>query len=208
MKTPTTRKRHPDETRAAILEAAFWEIHRHGFQAASLERIIAKTGVTKGALYHHFPSKVALGYAVIDDVIAPHFTEKWRIVAGTDDPITAIQNHFERAAACLDDEELTLGCPLNNLAQEMSPIDEGFRTRIERLFELWRSSIARLLDKGVKAGSVRADVDIEHTATFIVAAVEGAISLTKSSNSRAVMESCARELNVYLESLRAVERAA
>lgn len=42
---------------------------RHGFQAASLNNILAKTGLTKGALYHHFPDKDRLGYAVIEEVI-------------------------------------------------------------------------------------------------------------------------------------------
>jgi len=56
------------DTRSKILFAAYKEIHLHGFQAASLNNILAHTGVTKGALYHHFPNKTELGYAVIDEV--------------------------------------------------------------------------------------------------------------------------------------------
>jgi len=52
-------------TRRKILESAFHEIHRNGFQAASLNPILERTGVTKGALYHHFPNKQTLGYAVL-----------------------------------------------------------------------------------------------------------------------------------------------
>ena len=37
----------------------------------------------------------------------------------------------------LEGSPLNLGCPLNNLAQEMSPLDEGFRTRTQQVFELW-----------------------------------------------------------------------
>jgi AcrR family transcriptional regulator len=59
--------RHPLTrfTRDKLLKAAFEEIYRRGFQAASLDTILAKAGVTKGALYHHFPDKGALGYAVV-----------------------------------------------------------------------------------------------------------------------------------------------
>ena len=56
-------------TRQEILESAFQEIHRNGFQAASLTSILERTGVTKGALYHHFPNKQALGYAVLEEVV-------------------------------------------------------------------------------------------------------------------------------------------
>jgi AcrR family transcriptional regulator len=66
-------KRDPDHTRRGILAAAFAEIHRQGFQAASVANILADTGLTKGALYHHFPDKKALGLAVIDEVIRPSF---------------------------------------------------------------------------------------------------------------------------------------
>ena len=58
--------RQPDLTRQRILEASFAEIHRQGFQAASVANILTTTGLTKGALYHHFPSKKDLGLAVID----------------------------------------------------------------------------------------------------------------------------------------------
>jgi hypothetical protein len=58
-----------DLTRDKLLQAAFCEIHRQGFQAASIANILADTGLTKGALYHHFPTKQALGLAVIGEVI-------------------------------------------------------------------------------------------------------------------------------------------
>lgn len=64
-----TRTRAPDETRRKILLAAFAEIHRHGFRATSLDTIAARAGVTKGALYHHFPEKAALGHAVVEEVV-------------------------------------------------------------------------------------------------------------------------------------------
>ena len=81
-------RRDPDKTREALLQAACDEIHRFGFQAASLERILSTAGVTKGALYHHFPNKAALGYAVVDELIKPHCIECWvRPLERADDPI-------------------------------------------------------------------------------------------------------------------------
>ncbi|HEU6453755.1 MAG TPA: TetR family transcriptional regulator, partial [Gemmatimonadaceae bacterium] len=71
------RTRAPVETRQKILGAAFREIYVRGFQAASLDRILADAGVTKGALYHHFPDKASLGYAVVDDVIRGHLLARW-----------------------------------------------------------------------------------------------------------------------------------
>ena len=64
------RTRDPERTRERLLQAAFREIHRSGFQSASIDTILAATNVTKGALYYHFESKEALGYAVVEEKIA------------------------------------------------------------------------------------------------------------------------------------------
>jgi AcrR family transcriptional regulator len=47
------------------------------FRSADVNAILAAAGVTKGALYHHFENKEALGYAVVDEVIASRTREKW-----------------------------------------------------------------------------------------------------------------------------------
>ena len=62
-----------DQARDKILNAAYGEIHRSGFQAASIANILADTKLTKGALYHYFPAKRVLGLAVIDEVIQAGF---------------------------------------------------------------------------------------------------------------------------------------
>ena len=69
------------------------------------------------------------------------------------------------------------GCPLNNLAQEMSGLDEGFRQRIQRVLEVWQQGVAQALRRGQACGCVRADLDPEKAATFILAALEGTIGL-------------------------------
>ena len=54
------RLRDPERTREDLLQAAFREVHRSGFQSAGIDTILAATNVTKGALYYHFDSKEAL----------------------------------------------------------------------------------------------------------------------------------------------------
>jgi TetR/AcrR family transcriptional repressor of nem operon len=60
--------RDPVRTRQRLLQAAFQEVYHTGFQGSDLETILDGAGVTKGALYHHFENKEALGYAVVDEV--------------------------------------------------------------------------------------------------------------------------------------------
>jgi TetR/AcrR family transcriptional repressor of nem operon len=198
------RTRAPEATREKLLRAAFEEIYRRGFQAASLDTILAQAGVTKGALYHHFPTKAALGYAVVDEVVRGLLLERWLGVlqAQPGDPVTALQGTLRHRAANLTAGEIELGCPLNNLAQEMSPLDEQFRRSVDATFETWREGFAQVLVRGQAEGTVRRDVDAKKVATFIVAAVEGSYGLAKSSQSGPMVRANLEVLSLFLETLR------
>ena len=57
-------------TREALLAAAREEFVEHGFAAAATEAVVLRAGVTRGALYYHFPDKAALLAAVVEAVAA------------------------------------------------------------------------------------------------------------------------------------------
>src|ERR1700732_3727068 len=83
--------RNPERTRERLLQAAFREVHRSGFQSAGIDTILAATNVTKGALYHHFKSKEALGYAVVDEIVAKLVSDNWlRPMRGKGQPIDVL----------------------------------------------------------------------------------------------------------------------
>src|ERR1700723_1998286 len=85
------RLRDPERTREPLLQAASREIYRSVFQSASLDTILAAARVTKGALYHHFKNKEALGYAVVEEVILPNVRGQWvRPLQSVKNPIDAL----------------------------------------------------------------------------------------------------------------------
>ncbi len=196
-------QRNPDLTRQSLLQAAFQEIYRSGFQAASLDNILSKVGVTKGALYHHFGSKEELGYAVVDELIREHILDRWvRSLEKAENPIDGVLAILRRKDPHPPFDQ-RLGCPLNNLAQEMSPLNEGFRKRLKSVFREWREGIAKALRRGQERGQVRSDVDPLESADFFIAALEGSVSLAKNAQDRDLFDSCKAGLARYLESLRA-----
>ena len=201
--------RHPDETRRKILEAALWEMYRHGFKGASIDRLLDGTGLTKGALYHHFPNKLQLGYAVVDEVIGPWIHERWiEPLEQGDNPIDALALGLRRALEHSPEEMIHGGCPLNNLAQEMAGLDEGFRVRVEAVLETWRSAIASHLARGQQQGHVRTDLDPAATAAFLVSSVEGIAGTAKSSKDIQFARQIAAVLESFIESLRPLSRSA
>ncbi len=193
--------KQPDQTRARILDAAFAEIHRHGFQAASIATILASTGLTKGALYHHFPTKQALGLAVVDEKIRARLDARhFRPLRESAHPLQALLDILdgitERAA-----DLVPLGCPLNNLMQEMSPLDPEFKAHLNAVLDTWRQTTEDALRRAQAQGEVRADVDCHAAALFIVSAEEGCIGVAKNLQSPEAFITCLRQLQGYIRSL-------
>jgi len=201
-------KRQPDQTRQKLLERAFEEIHRNGFRAASLDSILADAGVTKGALYHHFANKLELGYAVVDEVVRPWMQETWRPITEAANPIDAAIGVIRQRLRERTQMALTIGCPFNNLTQEMSGVDEGFRERLSAILHEWRDATAAAMRRGQANGTVCADVDPVAAATFVISSVEGCVGMAKASQSKAFLEAGFHGLIEYLEHLRPRNHAA
>jgi TetR/AcrR family transcriptional repressor of nem operon len=94
------------------------------------------------------------------------------------------------------------GCPLVNLAQEMSQLDEQFRKRLERIFHAWHEAIAMVLRRGQSLGTVRRDLVPEETASFLIAMVEGYEVLAKNAQDAKVWDLGIRNIVGWLRSLR------
>ncbi|MBF0370387.1 MAG: TetR family transcriptional regulator C-terminal domain-containing protein [Magnetococcales bacterium] len=197
-------KRNADQTRERLLEAAHYEIHRKGFQAASLTDILSRAGLTKGAMYHHFANKKALGYAVVEERIKLDMEEVLlRPLKENVHFIDGFHQSLKDGSELHGEDLVTLGCPLNNLAQEMSLIDEGFRLRLDAVFRWWRDRMAEGFRQAQKRGEVRREIDPEKTAIFIQASMEGCVSIAKNAQSREIFQNCLTSLSDYLNTLRA-----
>jgi len=200
------KQRNADKSRHELLEVASKEIHQFGFHAASISRILENTRLTRGALYHHFPSKLALGYAVIDELFAGYMEQLWfEPLSEAGDPVDIITRSLHNTYAAHGDELICFGCPLNNLSQEMSAIDEGFRERVNAQYEKWQNALTDALQRGQTDGQIRKDVNSAEVSVFIVATIEGCIGLAKNNQSQATLDSCTNILLDYLQGLKMVK---
>jgi TetR/AcrR family transcriptional repressor of nem operon len=199
------RVNNPKATRAKILKAAFKEFYRHGFQGGSLSRIVDEAGTTKGSIFHHFEGKNALGYAVVDELLYEAVDEEWyKPLQASSDPIADIKRivNAKGQEFARDGAKLCQGCPINNLAQEMSPLDKGFQKRIARIYDHWRQSIATALGNGIEHGTVRKDVSPRAVAALLVAAFAGIAGTVKSAQSPELFREIREALFGYLDSLK------
>ena len=196
------RRRDPERTRERLLQAGYREVYRNGFQSASIDTILAATNVTKGALYYHFDSKEDLGHAIVEEIIAQLTVNKWLIpLQRGKDPIDTLIGIVRGTS--VRQEDVNGGCPLVNLAQEMSPLDEPFRKRLEKIFRDWQNGIAVALRGGQSQRTVRRDLVPEEAAGFLIAMYEGYTLLAKNAQDAEVWNVGIRNIVGWLQSLRA-----
>jgi AcrR family transcriptional regulator len=197
-------RKTPEATRGKILAAAFQEFYKHGFQGGSLNHIVEAAETTKGALFHHFASKQELGFAVVDEIIGPLLKQRWLDpLENSTDPIADLKLAFPRFVKTdIASGSFVQGCPLNNLAQEMSPLDEGFRRRIDKLYGAWRETYVTAFARGIKAGKVKKDASPHHIAALVVASQMGIWGTGKSSKHAELMAQAGEAVCGYLDSLK------
>jgi TetR/AcrR family transcriptional regulator, transcriptional repressor for nem operon len=191
------------DTRQLIMQKNFEAIHKHGFQGVRADKVVAELGITKGALYHYFPNKMELGYAIIDEVLAPMYLGLWKKFE------LAESNHFEIMVETIesyahfaDDESIKLGCTLNNLVQEMSPLDETFRQKLQGIVKSINYSIETGLKNGQLSGAFRTDFNPTQTAHFIQAGVNGGWSMAKSQQNKVIFEMILNQLVQFVTTLK------
>jgi AcrR family transcriptional regulator len=136
--TRLTRAQSQARTRALIVEAATGLFLRDGFGVTSLEQIGEQAGFTRGAVYSNFPSKTAVGIAVIDELYEREARRLEAALSATDD----VDGWFDALSAWA---EATIGDPqwtrLEIEVAAFSAHDGAYRTatsaRYARMRERW-----------------------------------------------------------------------
>ena len=124
-------------------------------------------------------------------------------LADSDDPIRDLKQLLMRySKEITTNGKLEQGCALNNLAQEMAPLDEGFRRRIERVFNEWREMLTSAFARGIRAGNVRKDVHPRQVAAFVVAVQSGIMGTAKNAQSTEILRQAGAAFFDYLDSLK------
>ena len=196
------RERKAEQTRERILQAGFAEMYQHGFQGMRIDAILQKTQLAKGALYHHFPNKKSLGYAIVEEILFEHTKDLIAVFNAESDPIEANCSVLMHICERATDEEVSLGCPVNNLSQEMSGLDQGFKERLCSIYTHWSETISNSLKDGKNNGFVQEDVDTDVAAAFIISSFQGITGAAKCMGSKEILLTLTAVLCDYIRTLR------
>ena len=184
--------------RTAILDAAARVIRTRGFSHTSVEDLIQATGLSgKSHFYHYFPSKEALGIAVIDRQFE-RFTERGLAILSEPmiEPIERLALFIDTLVALQRERDGGTGSPFGNLAGELADSHEELRRRLDDVFTRWTAQLVTLLEEA--GASLRDGVDAVRLARFIIAALEGGMLMTRVTRDAGVMEGIGEDLKRFI----------
>ncbi len=188
-------ERSADTTRA-LLTSARALFGKRGYAAVSLNDIVDRAGVTKGAVYHHFRDKRALLKAVVAELEAELANEIRTVIEDIDDPVDQLQAGCQVFLdECLDPiprRIVLLDAPAVLGWQEARDIDMANGLGI----------VVALLERGMTAGSIQRQPVRLLAHLFLGAAIEAGMLIAHANDPHAERGLVATPLLAWLESLR------
>ncbi len=147
--------------RARILEAANEAFAAEGL-GVPIDVIAQRAGVGVGTMYRHFPTKEALGAAILTTKVEGLIAEADRLVAEAGDPAAALEQYLAAI--------LTEGTACSALAGAFSEAGYDLKAAAPNLEPEFTAALARVLSRAQAAGTVRPDVRAEDLLALIAAA--------------------------------------
>jgi AcrR family transcriptional regulator len=196
------KTRDPEKTRAHILNASFMEIYKRGFNGVGVRELASKADVTIGAFFHYFPTKNHVGYAIVDEIIYAGIMDRWiKPLVAYKNPVQGILKCFKNTFDNWPDEFVSLGCPLNNLTQELSGGDDLFKEKTKAVLHEWIAKTKEHLKRAQESGHLKKSVNTQELAEYIVTFQEGTFAMGKALNDRKIFDSMYNSFKQHLDAL-------
>lgn len=171
--------REPEVTIEKILQKSGVLFNTQGYKATSISEITASVGLTKGAIYRHFRSKQELEKKALY-YLTSQLNEKLReVVKAQATAGNKLRAMFAFFTSYISDPPIEGGCPLLNAAVEADDTNPILRQGALNILNSLHDSVTTVLQKGIKYGQLKPEIDTYYYATVFIAALEGAIMMSK-----------------------------
>jgi TetR/AcrR family transcriptional regulator, transcriptional repressor for nem operon len=169
------------DARNRIIEVAADLFLKQGYGQTGIAQILAAAGVLRGSLYYHFPTKEDLLLATLEwrkrmlwpEVITPVFDR-------VDDPLERLFGILDGYRQMLLVCEFQMGCPIGNLALELSESNPRARQLLAENFENWKNAIRGCLEEAQSQGRLPEDSNANDLAHYVLTVMEGAVMLART----------------------------
>ena len=187
-------------TRERIIESAARLFHERGFAATGVATILREAGVNSGSLYHFFSSKVELLKCVLQWYQENLYARIMQpIEAMEPDPLQRVFRLMDWYHDYLVDNHCRLGCPVGNLALEISDSHPELREYLAANFDEWTRNLESWL---IECGDrLPAGIDRHQLARFVLTVMEGGVMQARATGDPQPYKDSILHLEQYLNFL-------
>jgi TetR/AcrR family transcriptional repressor of nem operon len=195
-----------ENTKQQILDAAKGLVLERGFSATSIDEIIKSSELTKGAFFHHFPSKGELARALLQRYVDEDLSLFDRLSARadelSDDPLQRILLFLSLFEEFVENIEGPFpGCMFASYIYEGQQFSPEIHKLIETALRSWTAHYQCKLEALMAVRPPRIGVTSEQLAEMIVSLLEGAFLLARAYNDTGVITRQSRTFRQYLRSI-------
>jgi TetR/AcrR family transcriptional repressor of nem operon len=192
-------------TRAKILAESKTLVFENGFSGTSIDQILARTGITKGAFFYHFKTKNALAQALIEEFARDdigHMQEALQKIGELhSDPLDRLLQFIQEFVDLMSDIEDPPSCLYASYTYEPSQFEPEILEFISETLLTWRKTFEQLLENVLKEYNTKVEVDIAALSNLFTVIFEGSYVVSKALNDPALISGQLKELKNYFHLL-------
>ena len=178
--------------------------YSQGYFNTSVDDILKKLELSKGAFYYHFDSKEDFFAQIIQNLLAHKvYSSLIEPIEGHENPLTLITNCFDEAMETAVHNEMDFGCILSNFLTEFNGKNEAIMHHLNEIVTVWEVNLISTLQKGKFNGYLDRHVDCEAVATFLMSSYFGIRTLMTGSSPSAKKYRFMTQLRMYFKSIEA-----
>jgi len=191
--------RHKNYDATRVLESAMKAFWSHGYEATSINDLVAATGINRGSIYAAFPNKHALFMQTLHHYDRIYRADHLQRLATENSPREAIIAAFETAAKKPADKEIPWGCLLVNTALELSPHDVEVGKFVDRSLQQVEKFFLERIEAARQEGSIRKSIDSVATAKALLSLFLGLRVLTRAKTRRSTINAITSQARMMLD---------
>jgi TetR/AcrR family transcriptional repressor of nem operon len=192
-----TRTAKGAETRLRIIRAAADLFHKQGVAATSPDQVIAASGTGKSQFYHYFKSKEGLVHEVLQSYLQAIRDGNYPVNCEVDS-WKDLERWFRAHLKLQKSFQMTRGCPLGTMGNEVTADDELVRQDLSLIFEVMRNKLAAFFIREKAAGRLSPDAREPEIADFCIATIQGAMLMGKINRNSEQVETTLWEALTHL----------
>ena len=178
--------------------------YANGYYNTSVDDILKKLELSKGAFYYHFDSKEDFFVQIIQNLLARKvYSSLIEPIEGHENPLTLITNCFDEAMETAVHNEMDFGCILSNFLTEFNGKNEVIMYHLNEITTVWEVNLISALQKGKFNGYLDRHVDCEAVATFLMSSYFGVRTLMTGLSPSAKKYRFMTQLRMYFKSIEA-----